>query len=272
MRTEARRNVATALVDQIDLVGVEETILQANVDVVAERSADTRDRLPGKARVRIVEEVASKDRFNRNARNTGTTADKALKAVVVTEIEQAVDHEAQRVRIAGEVKRTGSQGTRAIDRLRNARRRETARLDVGFTEADFDFRAETAEVITDGAFDVIASAMVERTGIVESANVEIQVFDEHCASTNTNIPGVVARQDGRRQGGGGQRHSDGKLPHSNSPFKLRYTSRQTSYSPLWFRASEQIVNLLPKSRTCHVKEPKISLRSEDPARRGEESV
>ena len=52
-----------------------------------------------------------------------------------------------------------------------------------------------------------------------------------------DVEGTVARQNGRRQGGGGQRQSDGKLPHSNSPFKLRYTSRQTSYPPLWFRAS-----------------------------------
>src|SRR3546814_8903035 len=69
--------------------------------------------------------------------------------------------------------------------------------------------------------------MIERSGIVERANIEVQVLDEHCASTDTNIPRVVARHSRRRQGGGGQRHSDGKLPHSNSPFNLRYTSRQT---------------------------------------------
>ena len=267
MRTEARRNVATGLVDQIEIVGVEETILQANVDVVAERSANARNRLPRKARVRIVEERTRENGFDRNAGDTGATADKALKAVVVTEVEQTVDHEAERVRIAVQIgvagKATGATGAR-----RDARGRETARLDVGFTETDFDFRAETAEIVTDGAFDIVASAMIERTGIVEGADIEVQVLDEHCAGTNTNIPGVVARKNRRRQGGGGQRHSDGKLPHSNSPFNLRYTSRQTSYSPLWFRASEQIVNLLPKSRTLFASERKFSLKSEDPARRG----
>src|SRR3546814_15266898 len=108
--------------------------------------------------------------------------------------------------------------------------------------------------------------MIELTGIVDGTDIEVQVLDEHCARTNTNIPGVVARQNRRRQGGGGQRHSDGKLPHSNSPFNLRYTSRQTSYSPLWFRASEQIVNLLPKSRTLFANE-----RSEE-RRGGKECV
>src|SRR3546814_11785726 len=82
----------------------------------------------------------------------------------------------------------------------------------------------------------------------------------------TTLFRAVARHNRRRQGGGGQRHSDGKLPHSNSPFNLRYTSRQTSYSTLWFRASEQIVNLLPKSRTLFANEWKFSLKSEDPAR------
>src|SRR3546814_17461749 len=110
--------------------------------------------------------------------------------------------------------------------------------------------------------------MIRGTGSGDGTENEVQVHDGHFARTNTNRPGVVARQNRRRQGGGDQRHSDGKLPHSNSPFNLRYTSRQTSYSPLWFRASEQIVNLLPKSRTLFANERKFSLKSEDPARRG----
>src|SRR3546814_665359 len=97
---------------------------------------------------------------------------------------------------------------------------------------------------------------------------EMRISDWSSYVYSSDLPGVVARQNRRRQGGGGQRHSDGKLPHSNSPFNLRYTSRQTSYSPLWFRASEQIVNLLPKSRTLFANEWKFSLKSEDPARRG----
>src|SRR3546814_15770533 len=121
---------------------------------------------------------------------------------------------------------------------------------------------------SDLSFDIIASAMIERSGIVERANIEVQVLDEHCASTDTNIPRVVARHSRRRQGGGGQRHSDGKLRHSNSPFNLRYTSRQTSYSPLWFRASDQIVNLLPKSGTFFANERKFSMKPETPPRHG----
>src|SRR3546814_20473715 len=121
-----RRNVATGLVDQIEVVGIEEAILQADVDAVAERSANARDRLPGKARVRIVEERTRENGFDRNAGDTGTAADKALKAIVVAEVEQTVDHEAEHVRIASQIgvpsKATGPPGGR-----RDARGRDTAR-------------------------------------------------------------------------------------------------------------------------------------------------
>src|SRR3546814_20363628 len=120
-----RRNVATGLVDQIEVVGIEEAILQADVDAVAERSADARDRLPGKARVRIVEERTRENGFDRNAGDTGTAADKALKAIVVAEVAQTVDHEADRVRIASQIcvnsKATGATGGRRAARGQSVR-------------------------------------------------------------------------------------------------------------------------------------------------------
>src|SRR3546814_19269324 len=99
---------------------------------------------------------------------------------------------------------------------------------------------------SDLSFDIIASAMIERSGIVERANIEVQVLDEHCDSTDTNIPRVVARHSRRRQGGGGQRHSEGKLTHRNSPFNLTYTSRKTSHYTLCFRARVKTVKLFSR--------------------------
>src|SRR3546814_13059833 len=64
-----------------------------------ERRADARDRLPRKARVRIVDERTGKDRREIDARNTGAAADEALQAIIVADVEHAVDHEAQGVRI-----------------------------------------------------------------------------------------------------------------------------------------------------------------------------
>src|SRR3546814_11470510 len=81
--------------------GVEETILQAGVPVLGERRADTRDRLPGEARVRIVDERAGEDRREIDARDTGTPPADALRALVVAEVEPAVDHQAPGYRHAG---------------------------------------------------------------------------------------------------------------------------------------------------------------------------
>src|SRR5690606_39114371 len=100
VRPEARRNVTAELIDEIEPAGVEEAILEASIDVAGERSADARDRLPREARVRIVEERTGEDRSDLDARDTGTAADEALQAIVVAEVEHAVDHEAERVGVA----------------------------------------------------------------------------------------------------------------------------------------------------------------------------
>src|SRR3546814_15933811 len=91
-----------------------------------------------------------------------------------------------RVRIAVQVGVTGK-GTGAIGVAGNTRAREATRLDVGFTETDFDFRTETAEVITDGSFDIIASAMIERSGIVERANIEVQALERKSVAAGKRV-------------------------------------------------------------------------------------
>src|SRR3546814_8888140 len=80
-------------------------------------------RLPGEARVRIVDERAGEDRREIDARDTGTTADEALQAIVVAEVEHAVDHEAQGVRIAVQ-RRRADKRARAIGLRGNPRRNE----------------------------------------------------------------------------------------------------------------------------------------------------
>src|SRR3546814_17972434 len=99
--------------------------------------------------------------------------------------------------------------------------------------------------------------MFDGAGIIDGADVEVHVLDEHHTTADSHIPGVVARKGRRRKGSGGQRHGDGKLPHNRFPFQLRFTSRQTSYSSLWFHASQQIANLLPKSRTLRSEERRV---------------
>src|SRR3546814_20903982 len=82
----------------------------------------------------------------------------------------------------------------------------------------------------DGTFEIIALAMFDGAGIIDGADVEVHVLDEHHTTADSHIPGVVARKGRRRKGSGGQRHGDGSLPHHRFPFQLRFTSRQTPYS------------------------------------------
>src|SRR3546814_20999727 len=66
--------------------------------MIAERRANAGEALPREDRVRIVEErSARRERvIGLDASDTDTAADEALNAVIVAEIEQAVEHEAQR--------------------------------------------------------------------------------------------------------------------------------------------------------------------------------
>src|SRR5690606_25666846 len=157
-------------------------------------------------------------RSDLDARDTGTAADEALQAIVVAEVEHAVDHEAERVGVAVQGIGTRVKRTRPGRRTRDARSHEATTLDVGFTVTDFHFRAERAEIVADGTFEVVTLPVIESAGIVDGADIEIHVLDQHHATTHSYIPGVVARDCGRRKGSGGQRHGDGKLPHRNSPF------------------------------------------------------
>src|SRR3546814_3248910 len=77
------------------------------------------------------------------------------------------DLEAQGVRIAVQ-RRRADKRARAIGLRGNPRRNEAAFLDVGFAIANLDFRAERAEVIADGTFEIIAFAMLDGAGIIRS--------------------------------------------------------------------------------------------------------
>lgn len=100
MRTETARNVTAKLVDHLQIADIEEAILQTGIPMLGQRRTNTGDCLPREARIGIVQEVGCEDRLNRNACNTCTAADEALQAIVVTEVEHTIGHEAQCVRVA----------------------------------------------------------------------------------------------------------------------------------------------------------------------------
>src|SRR3546814_8313203 len=79
-------------------------LLQAEVDVGRDRAANTSDRLPCELGVRIIDErravLGQLILGFLDASDTGATADIAVPAVIVAEVKQGVEHEAQDAGIA----------------------------------------------------------------------------------------------------------------------------------------------------------------------------
>ena len=96
VRTEACINCAAKTINQVDLARIEETILQANIPAFAQWRANAGKCLPCETGVGIVKESWScQYSLHVNACNTGAAANKALNAVILTEIQHSIDHEAQ---------------------------------------------------------------------------------------------------------------------------------------------------------------------------------
>jgi hypothetical protein len=126
------------------VVLVVEAILQTHVDVLADRRADTRESLPGEAGVQIDNVDRGRAGHGRDHRvldaaNANTAADEALQAVIGTEVEQAVGHEAQRAGATTQLGVVVVLGRAAIA------------LFLGATIAGFGFEAERTEVVADDA-------------------------------------------------------------------------------------------------------------------------
>ncbi|EZP50104.1 hypothetical protein BW41_03220 [Sphingomonas sp. RIT328] len=216
MRPETTVELTVGHVDQLDVVGVEEAILQRRVDVVGQRSADAGETLPREHGVRIVDEVAAgvEPVVRLDASDADTAADEALDAVIVTEVEQAVQHEAERRGLAaGIVVRTGSRVAQASGGVRRGGQRRAVAVDGRRTVADFGFDAECTEIVADHAIDVVAVVVVDGSSARDGADVIVDVFDDHRAAFDANVPRLVAGEGGSGERGGCQCQYDGKLPH-----------------------------------------------------------
>jgi hypothetical protein len=145
--------------------------------VVVDRRADAGESLPGEAAVRIV------DRIDVHAGNAGATADEALQAVVGTEVDQAVDHERQFVCVT------------------------EGRIHASLAIARLGFETEATEVVAKNGAAVEALVEFRDVSIVDSADVEIGVFNEHSAEVEFEIPSAVAREGGRSDSRRSQRQS-----------------------------------------------------------------
>ena len=191
MRTPLAFGRLAQVVDQLHVIDVEEAILQAKVDVIGNRRANASKKLPGEAAVGIVDQAA---RAGVDARDAAAGAEEALQAVVGTEVNQAIEHEAQRADLA--------RGVEAADFV-----------DAGTTGAGFGFEAERAEIVTDDTAEVIADLGVDHGKVVDVGDIELDVFDRRGTAVEFDVPRIVTRQSGRGEGRGGQSHPNDQFPH-----------------------------------------------------------
>lgn len=219
MRTIATVEHAVRNVDQLDVLGVEETILQRRVDVVGQRCADTGQALIREHGVRVVQEVAVVVEciLRLDASNTNTTADEALDAIVRTEVQKAVQHEAESRRRTTSVIIAVCAGVAADAGRTEHWRSRSRRVAVHgcLTVADFGFEAETAKVVAHYGVDIVTIVMIDRTGIVQCADIIVDVFNDHRTAFDAYVPRLIAGEGGSGECGGGECQNDGKLPHTN---------------------------------------------------------
>ncbi|KHS41658.1 hypothetical protein NJ75_04611 [Novosphingobium subterraneum] len=204
MRTEARTSSGAVSSNQIDVVVVEEAILQAHIDVIADRRTDTGQSLPCKTSVGVIDldadgGVTSVDEVL-GAGDADTTANEALDAIVRTEVKQTVDHEAQRVSMP---LRVVTHHTADVDRVI-----------VCTTVADFAFKAETAEVITDDTTEVVPIVVAQNDPTVKC----FRVFNLHRASVGLDVPRIISCKRRRCQGTRRQGKAQDQFPHYRFPF------------------------------------------------------
>lgn len=236
----------TGDIDQTDVPRVEEAILQRRIDMAGDRSTDTRKTLPREDRVGIVQEVAARVQSiaGLDASDADAAADKALNAVVFTEVEQAVDHEAEHRSpatgiVIGACGKVRNPPTRQVCRRGHARAIGVNRRAL---VADFRFNAEGAEVVANDAVDVIAIFRINRRSVAYRADIEVNVFHDHRATFDAHVPRIIACEGWCGESSGGKRHSDGKLPHKNPLSSLSLGQRKLPYPKVGFHASAQILH------------------------------
>ena len=193
MGPQTRIGCAAKLVDEIDLVCIEETVLQANIPAIAQRCANAGNCLPCKTGVRIIKIRTGKDIRHFGPGNADTAADKSLNTIIVTKVEHAVQHEAERIDFAIDVERSGSSGA-ATRKLRHTWRTGLELVGrCGFI-TDFGFQTETSEIITDDAVKIITHVMIDFKGTIGAANINRQIFGDQYTALDADIPLVITCQ------------------------------------------------------------------------------
>jgi hypothetical protein len=194
VRPEPRVGVGAVERLDADVVDVEETVLQLDVDIVSDRLADARNHLPREARVAVVEErrLVRKDArvVELDASHADAAANEAADAFIIAEVEHAVQHEAQRIGIAAGLAYTGEAGralARQTDRILDL-------VQVSLLVGHLRLEAERAKIVADEDVAIEAIFVIDLNRVLDCTDVDVDILDDHRAKIATDIPGAVTRQ------------------------------------------------------------------------------
>src|SRR5690606_30560221 len=182
---------------QLEIVDVEEAVLERQVGAVGDRLTNAGENLPSEAAVAVVEEhtavFESANIVEVDARKSGAATDEGARAVLVTEVEQAVEHEAQRAGRSGTVTRSGGQSAAACGQAGNV----GEAVHAGPLIRRFGLKAESAEVVAGIDATIVAVVVVDRDRVFRRADINVGVFDDHRTEIGTDVERAVTRESRR---------------------------------------------------------------------------
>ena len=198
MRPIAAVRGASGEINDVQAVSIEEAILQANIPMIVKRSTNPRNHLPGEARIRIVDRIAERVQAVAclHSGHTAASSDKAVQAIIVAKIEQAVEHEAKNARVTASIVIDARRRIGHSSGGRDIRHRHGCRdaIDAGLLVSDFRLKAETAEIIADDTIDIVPGIVINAHGIGRTVNVVTNIFNDRRPALDTDIPRVITRK------------------------------------------------------------------------------
>ena len=207
MGPQTRIVCAANLIDQVDFISIEEAVFQSDIPAIAQWRTNACKQLPCKTGIRIIKIRAGKDVRYFGPCNADAAASKALDAVIVAKVQQAVQHEAERIDFTIDCGWAKKVRPAAAYGLWDTRRIGLYSVGSCCFITNFSFQTETAEIITNDTIKVVTSVMINFRRAVVTSYVDRQIFSDHCTALNTDVPLVITSQCRCSERCGGKRHS-----------------------------------------------------------------
>ncbi len=219
MRTEFPVDLTTRPIDDRNIVSRKHAVPKTDIDGLGQRSTNASKKLPCETGVRIINTVTGTCvdcSVHISARHANTATKEGLKAIIGTKISQTVDHETECIGTAASgISASRCKGSRRA--TGEARSADSNRVDISFTVAGLGFEASAAEVVTYDTAEVVTFSVIDRKVISLTVNVEIEVFHEHYAAVEFDVPRIFAGMGRRCKHRRRHRHTYDEFPHYKIP-------------------------------------------------------